>query len=80
MMMKLIVNVQVEKEYGSRLALESPHPGRLKSAQVMTMMFMRMTMKMTMMVTMTMIKMTKMFMLLRTVKQLLRLMQKLIRD
>ena len=51
--------VQVEKEYGSRLALESPHPGRLKSAQVimimmtmmmmfmvMTIMFMRMTMTM----------------------------------
>ena len=38
--------MKVEKEYGSRLALESPHPGRLKSAQV--------TMKMTMTITMTM--------------------------
>ena len=52
---------QVEKEYGSRLALESPHPGRLKSAQVIAMMTMTrmemmtvtMTMLMTMMMTMT---------------------------
>ena len=42
---------QVEKEYGSRLALESPHPGRLKSAQVLAMVMMT---RMEMMTVMTM--------------------------
>ena len=57
MMTMLMMNgddgFKVEKEYGSRLALESPHPGRLKSAQVIAMVMMtRMEM---MAVTMTML-------------------------
>ena len=63
MMMELMmVNVQVEKEYGSRLALESPHPGRLKSAQVIMIMMMRVAMFMIMTIMFMRMTMTMMFM------------------
>ena len=61
-MMKLMMVVQVEKEYGSRLALESPHPGRLKSAQVMMMMMIMVTMFMITTMMFMRMRMTMMFM------------------
>ena len=62
MMMELMMVAQVEKEYGSRLALESPHPGRLKSAQVIMIKMMMMMVFMIMTMVFKRMRMTMMFM------------------